>query len=78
MLHTDCPSRASEFAHCDVLIGLTVLAYRYEGLRECDFEEDVLQYLRSEFDKGAGAFHACVLLYRTRDTAAFRLGMTGS
>ena len=26
----DVPSRSSEFAHPDVLIGLTVLAYRYE------------------------------------------------
>ena len=29
----DVPSRSSEFAHADVLIGLTILAYRYEGLR---------------------------------------------
>ncbi len=33
----DVPSRASEFAHPDVLIGLTILAYRYEGLRKKDF-----------------------------------------
>lgn len=33
----DVPSRASEFAHPDVLIGLTILAYRYEGLRQKDF-----------------------------------------
>ena len=30
----DVPSRSSEFAHPDVLIGLTVLAYRFNGLRE--------------------------------------------
>ena len=30
-LGKDVPSRSSEFAHPDVLIGLTVLAYRYEG-----------------------------------------------
>lgn len=29
----DVPSRSSEFAHPDVLIGLTTLAYRYSGLR---------------------------------------------
>jgi hypothetical protein len=29
----DVPSRSSEFAHPDIIIGLTVLAYRYEGLR---------------------------------------------
>ena len=33
----DVPSRASEFAHPDIIIGLTVLAYRYEGLRTPDF-----------------------------------------
>ena len=27
----DVPSTASEFAHPDIIIGLTVLAYRYEG-----------------------------------------------
>ena len=30
----DVPSRSSEFAHPDVVIGLTILAYRYEGLRK--------------------------------------------
>lgn len=37
----DVPSAASEFAHPDVAIGLTVLAYRYEGLRIGDFREAV-------------------------------------
>ena len=32
-LGKDVPSQASEFAHPDVILGLTVLAYRYEGLR---------------------------------------------
>jgi hypothetical protein len=32
----DTPSRASDFAHSEVQIGLSVLAYRYEGLRERD------------------------------------------
>jgi hypothetical protein len=27
----DVPSRSSEFAHPDIIIGLTILAYRYEG-----------------------------------------------
>jgi hypothetical protein len=34
----DVPSPASEFAHPDVVIGMTVLAYRYEGLRWGDFQ----------------------------------------
>ena len=29
----DVPSKSSEFAHPDVTIGLTIFAYRYEGLR---------------------------------------------
>ena len=32
----DSPSQSSEFAHAEVLIGLAVLAYRYEGLRRED------------------------------------------
>jgi len=32
----DVPSHASEFSHPDVLIGLTILAYRYEGMRRSD------------------------------------------
>lgn len=32
----DVPSRASEFAHPDVLIGLSILAYRYDGARQSD------------------------------------------
>ena len=49
----DVPSRSSEFAHPDVIIGLTVLAYRYEGLRWTDFE-DVMAHLRSTLTKELG------------------------
>ena len=35
----DVPSRSSEFSHPDVLIGLTVLAYRVEGLRHRDVQQ---------------------------------------
>jgi hypothetical protein len=45
----DVPSPASEFAHPDVVIGMTVLAYRYEGLRWGDFQlvrrRAVLEYI---------------------------------
>ena len=34
----DVPSRSSEFAHPDVLIGLSLFAYRYEGLRTKDLK----------------------------------------
>lgn len=33
----DAPSHAAEFAHPDVAIGLTILGYRYEGMRQQDF-----------------------------------------
>jgi hypothetical protein len=49
----DVPSRSSEFAHPDVIIGLTVLAYRYEGLRWTDFE-DIMNNLRSTLTKELG------------------------
>ena len=52
----DAPSHASEFAHPDVAIGLTILAYRYEGLRELDFEQDVISLLRADFEKEVGPF----------------------
>jgi len=35
-LAKDVPSRSSEFAHAEVIIGLTTLAYRIEGLRRSD------------------------------------------
>ena len=52
----DVPSRSSEFAHPDVIIGLTVLAYRYEGLRWTDFE-DIIANLRSTLTKEMGPWH---------------------
>jgi len=52
----DIPSRASQFSHPDVVIGLTVLAYRYEGLRFSDFE-NVLLELRERLDSEYGPYH---------------------
>jgi len=43
----DVPSHSSEFAQPDVLIGLSVLAYRYEGLRLSDIVEVVKQLQNS-------------------------------
>ena len=34
----DVPSSSSEFANPDVVVGLTLLAYRYDGLRQADIE----------------------------------------
>lgn len=52
----DVPSRSSEFAHPDVIIGLTVLAYRYEGLRWTDFDE-VVKMLVTTYGKEVGSNH---------------------
>jgi len=49
----DVPSRSSEFAHPDVVISLTFLAYRYQGLRYEDFEE-VISELRAQLTKEVG------------------------
>eukprot|EP01012_Entosiphon_sulcatum_P009332 TRINITY_DN1521_c0_g2_i1.p1 TRINITY_DN1521_c0_g2~~TRINITY_DN1521_c0_g2_i1.p1 ORF type:complete len:4962 (-),score=1074.52 TRINITY_DN1521_c0_g2_i1:73-14958(-) len=51
----DVPSRASEFAHPDIIIGLSILAYRYEGLRYADFLE-VVGSLRSSLEKEIGPY----------------------
>ncbi|OQR84514.1 hypothetical protein ACHHYP_13291 [Achlya hypogyna] len=49
----DVPSRSSEFAHPDVLIGLTILAYRYEGVRRSDLKTVVAQ-LKHDFSRQLG------------------------
>lgn len=52
----DIPSRASQFSHPDIVIGLTILAYRYEGLRLTDFENILLE-LREKLDSEFGPYH---------------------
>lgn len=49
----DVPSRSSEFAHPDILIGMTVLAYRYEGLRMSDFSR-VISQLQHDLSRQIG------------------------
>ena len=49
----DVPSESSEFAHPDVIVGLTILGYRYEGLRWADFQE-IIVYLRGLLTKEVG------------------------
>eukprot|EP00516_Mucochytrium_quahogii_P008420 CAMPEP_0203758104 /NCGR_PEP_ID=MMETSP0098-20131031/10854_1 /ASSEMBLY_ACC=CAM_ASM_000208 /TAXON_ID=96639 /ORGANISM=" , Strain NY0313808BC1" /LENGTH=3866 /DNA_ID=CAMNT_0050650355 /DNA_START=244 /DNA_END=11840 /DNA_ORIENTATION=- len=49
----DVPSRSSEFAHPDVVIGLSVLGYRYEGLRLSDVKTIVTQ-LKADFTRQIG------------------------
>ena len=52
----DVPTRASEFSHPDVVIGLTILAYRYEGLRRTDFLH-VLTTLYDQMCNEYGPYH---------------------
>lgn len=49
----DVPSRSSEFAHPDVVIGLSVLGYRYEGMRLNDMRTIVTQ-LKADFSREVG------------------------
>ena len=51
----DVPSRASQFSHPDVVIGLTITAYRYEGIRMTDFII-ALQELRDMLDGEFGPY----------------------
>ena len=49
----DVPAPASEFAQPDVVIGLTTLAFRLEGLRKADFAE-ALEKLVQDFELESG------------------------
>ncbi|CAK0867309.1 unnamed protein product [Prorocentrum cordatum] len=50
----DVPSPCSEFAHPDIVLGLTSFAYRYEGLRHSDFDE-VMAVLAERLDNEGGS-----------------------
>jgi hypothetical protein len=73
----DVPSRSSEFAHPDVIVGLTILAYRYEGLRWSDFE-DIIANIRSTLTKEIGPYRLrkSAILYSTwvKDAGGFIKG----
>jgi hypothetical protein len=51
----DVPSRASEFAHPDILIGLTILAFRHEGLRQKDLKM-IFRTLKENLDSEHGPY----------------------
>lgn len=51
----DVPSKSSEFAHPDITIGLTILGYRYEGLRYTDFDQ-IMNSLRATLAKEVGPY----------------------
>lgn len=52
----DVPSTASEFSHPDIVIGLTTLAYRYEGLRETDFAR-IIRELQEDLQSEVGNYN---------------------
>jgi len=49
----DVPSRSSEFAHPDVILGLTILGYRYSGMRFEDFA-DLIDSMSADFSQEIG------------------------
>ena len=49
------PSHASEYSHPDILIGLTILAYRYEGMRRSDVRR-VISSLQRQMRNQIGPF----------------------
>lgn len=68
----DVPSRASEFANPEVLIGLTVLAYRYEGMRLGDVTH-VVKQMKADLAFEVGPFSqrpSCILFAEWTEQAA--------
>lgn len=75
----DVPSRSSEFAHPDALIGLTIMAYRYEGLRLDDLGT-VIGQLKKDYTSQVGPREqrpAC-LLFQSWLKLAQRKGLGNS
>eukprot|EP01052_Picozoa_sp_SAG31_P000387 SAG31_NODE_12_length_38498_cov_21.161671_3_plen_274_part_00 len=71
----DVPTRASEFSHPDVVMGLTILAYRYEGLRMTDFMQKLTD-LREEMQDEVGPYHkraACLKFQEWVEAAGGRV-----
>jgi len=72
----DCPSRAAEFAQPDVLIGMTILGFRYEGMRISDLKEQI-RSLKTSFQLEAGPKHSrpSSVLFQRWQRSARRLGL---
>ncbi|CAK8997192.1 unnamed protein product, partial [Durusdinium trenchii] len=70
----DKPSPAAEFAQPDVLIGFTVLAYRYEGMRLSD-TVTMLHHLQMKSGRESGPWSSrptCVLFERWKEIGTKR------
>jgi hypothetical protein len=71
----DCPSRTNEFSHPDVGIGLTILSFRYGGLRRTDVQS-LLLHLQQEMRLQAGPHAkrpACVRYRQWVESAGARV-----
>ena len=58
----DTPSESSEFAHPDVVVGLTICAYRLQGLRSTDFTQfldTLLKRMTVDSGRAYGQRHVC-------------------
>ena len=51
----DVPSRSSEFAQPDVVIGNTILAFRYDGMRPSDFRS-LVKHMRGLMEEEYGKY----------------------
>ena len=71
----DVPSHAAEFSHPEALIGLTVLAYRHQGLRAFDFR-GLINLLLESMEQEAGPYRerpTCRLYARWVEQAGGRV-----
>ncbi|CAJ1357239.1 unnamed protein product [Effrenium voratum] len=67
----DVPSPTNEFAHPDIVIGLTILGYRYENLRLADIDEVMVRLLNDvRKEPGRAQDRPSAVLYRTWVTEA--------
>jgi hypothetical protein len=75
----DVPSQSSEFAHPDAVIGLTILAYRYEGLRISDLKRLVSQ-LKQDYSRQVGPrdLRPAALLFNEWLGLAKKAGLPGA
>lgn len=76
----DVPSHAAEFSHPDALIGLTVMAYRHQGMRRGDFK-GLMNLLLEQMEQESGPYRerpTCRLYSRWIALAGGRVrGTTG-
>ena len=71
----DVPSPSSEFSHPDVRLGLSILAFRYEGLRRTDFMT-VMETLRDDMEQELIPFNkrkACIKFVSWVESAGARV-----